>query len=108
MVPHDYREALRAHSSRLMPFIDWAPDAQRNVAVHNDTADLYRFGDYTALAEFLYACVARTVTELLPREVRHLQCHDRALTAIAQQNDAKNQIISNYLFINKYLNQITS
>lgn len=70
-----------------MPFIDWAPDAQRNVAVHNDTADLYRFGDYTALAEFLYACVARTVTELLPREVRHLQCHDRALTAIAQHID---------------------
>ena len=70
-----------------MPFIDWAPAAQRNVAVRNDTADLYRYGDYTALAEFLYACVAHTVTERLPHEVRYLQCHDRALTAIAQHID---------------------
>lgn len=84
---HEYREALRAHTSRLMPFIDWTPDAQRNVAVHNDTADLYRYGDYTPLAEFLYACVAHTVTELLPQEVRYLQCHDRALTALAQHID---------------------
>ena len=84
---HEYREVLRAHSSRLMPFIDWTPDAQRNVDVRNDTADLYRYGDYTPLAEFLYACVAHTVTELLPQEVRYLQCHDRALTAIAQHID---------------------
>ncbi|MCK0505729.1 Fic family protein [Aromatoleum anaerobium] len=84
---HDYRDALRAHSGRLMPFIDWAPDAQRNVIVHNDTAELYRYGDYTELAEFLYGCVAHTVTDVLPQEVRYLQCHDDALTAIAQHID---------------------
>jgi len=81
---HDYREVLRAHSGRLMPFIDWEPDEQRNVVVINDTAELYRYGDYTALAEFLYACVAHTVTEVLPQEVSYLQRHDRALNAIAQ------------------------
>jgi len=67
---HDYREALRQHSGPLMPFIEWQPNAQRNVDALNDTADLYRFGDYTALAEFLYACVEHTITQLLPDEVR--------------------------------------
>ncbi|NMG16654.1 Fido domain-containing protein [Aromatoleum bremense] len=82
-----YRNALRQHSGPLMPFIEWQPNARRNVDVLNDTADLYRFGDYTALAEYLYACVEHTITQLLPDEVRYLQCHDRALAAIAQRID---------------------
>jgi hypothetical protein len=50
--------------------------------VLNDTADLYRFFDCTAQAEFLYACVRRTVEEDLPREIDYLRRQDEALRRI--------------------------
>ena len=65
-----------------MPFIEWQPTAGRNVEVVNDTADLYRYFDCTAQAEFLYECVRRTVDEDLPREIEYLQRHDRAIRRI--------------------------
>ncbi len=43
------------------------------------TADLYRFVDCTAEAEFLYSCVARTVERDLPREIDYLRRHDEAM-----------------------------
>jgi len=74
----DYRAALQAHSRPLMPFIEWRPTPERNVEVLNETADLYRYFDCTAEAEFLYACVRRTVEQDLPREIDYLSRHDEA------------------------------
>ena len=74
----DYRLTLQAHSAPLMPFIDWRTTEDRNVEVLNDTADLYRYFDCTEEAEFLYACVARTVEHDLPEEISHLRRHDEA------------------------------
>ena len=48
----------------------------------NDTADLYRFYDCTAEAEFLYDCVRKTIEEDLPREITYLKRHDAAMRAI--------------------------
>ena len=48
----DYRTTLQAHSSPLMAFIDWRPTPDRNVAVLNDTGDLYRYFDCTGAAAF--------------------------------------------------------
>ena len=78
----DYRTTLQAHSGPLMPFIEWRPTPERNVEVLNDTADFYRYFDCTAQAEFLYACVRRTVAEDLPREIGYLLRHDEALRHI--------------------------
>ncbi|WP_316398870.1 hypothetical protein [Bradyrhizobium sp. 33ap4] len=39
----------------------------------NDTADFYRFSDATPHAEFLYACVQRTIEQDLPSEARFLR-----------------------------------
>jgi hypothetical protein len=64
----DYRAALEDYSRRLLPVIDWEPTSDNNVSVLNDTADFYRFFDATPHAEFLYACVKRTIEEDLPRE----------------------------------------
>jgi Fic family protein len=80
----DYQDALRAHSGPLMPFIEWRPTPERNVEVVNDTADLYRYFDGTGVAEFLYACVQRTVDEDLPREIDFLRRHDEALQRIME------------------------
>ncbi len=78
----DYRSTLQAHSRPLMPFIEWRPTPQRNVEVLNDTADLYRYFDCTADAEFLFSCVRRTVEEDLPREIEYLRRHDEAIRRI--------------------------
>jgi len=78
----DYRAALQAHSRPLMPFIEWRPTPERNVEVLNETADLYRYFDCTVEAEFLYACVRRTVEQDLPREIDYLSRHDEAIRRI--------------------------
>lgn len=78
----DYRAVLQSFSGPLMPFIAWRPTPERNVEVLNDTADLYRYFDATDTAEFLYACVQRTVEEDLPCEIDYLRRHDRALERI--------------------------
>jgi len=77
-----YRATLRGHSAALMPYIDWRPTQERNVDVINDTADLYRYADCTQAAEFLYACVQRTVDDDLPREIDYLRRHDLALQRV--------------------------
>jgi hypothetical protein len=77
-----YRESLQAHSAPLMAAIDWRPTPERNVAVENETADLYRYFDCTGNAEFLYGCVERTVVHDLPREIDYLRRHDEAMRRI--------------------------
>ena len=80
----DYRTTLHGHTAPLMPFIEWRPTPERNVEVLNDTADLYRYFDCTQAAEFLFACVQRTVDEDLPREIDYLRRHDMALQRIME------------------------
>ena len=80
----DYRRTLQGHSGPLMLFINWQSTANRNVEVLNDTVDLYRYFDCTADAEFLYACVARTVEHDLPEEIDYLRRHDEAQQRIME------------------------
>jgi hypothetical protein len=72
-----YRAILEGYSRRLLPAIDWRPTADGNVEVLNDTADFYRFFDATPHAEFLYACVRKTIEEDLPRETKFLARYDQ-------------------------------
>ena len=76
-----YRTTLQRHSAPLMTWIDWRPTPEHNVEVLNDTADLYRYFDGTEAAEFLFACVERTVNEDLPREIDYLRRAEWAMTA---------------------------
>ena len=91
----DYRTTLQAHSGPLMPFIEWRPTPERNVEVLNDTADFYRYFDCTAQAEFLYACVRRTVEEDLPREIDYLRRHDKALRRIMNAVEVPDRVADN-------------
>ena len=49
-----YGEVLRSYSLPVMDLIRWEPTESGNVRVLNETADLYRYFDATAHAEFLY------------------------------------------------------
>ena len=96
----DYRATLQAHSGPLMPFIEWRPTAERNVEVLNETADLYRYFDCTGEAEFLYACVRRTVEQDLPREIDYLRRHDEAIRRIMDAVEMPDRVAENLvLFI---------
>jgi hypothetical protein len=91
----DYRTTLEGHSNPLMPFIEWRPTPERNVEVLNDTADLYRYFDCTEVAEFLYACVRRTVESDLPREIDYLRRHDEAIRRIMDAVEMPDRIAEN-------------
>ncbi|MCX6635907.1 MAG: Fic family protein [Acidobacteria bacterium] len=93
----DYRTTLQAHSGPLMPFIEWRPTPERNVEVLNQTADLYRYFDCTGEAEFLYACVARTVEHDLPREIDYLRRHDEAARHIMGAVEMPDQVAENLM-----------
>jgi Fic/DOC family len=91
----DYRATLQAHSGPLMPFIEWRPTPDGNVEVLNETADLYRYFDCTAEAEFLYACVRRTVEQDLPREIDYLRHHDEAIRRIIDSIEMPDRVAEN-------------
>lgn len=73
----DYRRVLESYSRRLLPIVQWKTAPGGNVEVLNDTGDFYRFFDATPHAEFLYACVAKTIEEDLPNETDYLRRYDR-------------------------------
>ena len=72
----DYRTVLEDYSKRLLPVVEWEPTESGNVRVLNDTGDFYRFFDATPQAEFLFACVQKTIEEDLPEEAAFLRRYD--------------------------------
>ena len=72
----DYRDTLESYSERLLPCIEWSARPDGNVEVNNKTDDFYRYFDATPHAEFLYACVEKTIEEDLPNEAAYLQKYD--------------------------------
>jgi len=65
------------------------------VKVLNDTADLYRCFDCTEAAEFLYACVERTVEQDLTREIDYLRRHDEAMSRIMNTVEMPDRMADN-------------
>ena len=74
---NDYRKTLQQYSHPLLDFIDWDKTADNNVKVQNETVDFYRYFDATPQAEFLYDCVADTIFNIIPQEVKYLEQYDR-------------------------------
>lgn len=93
----DYRTTLQNHTGLLMDYIEWQPTPDHNVTVLNDTADLYRYFDCTAAAEFLYECVARTVEHDLPQEIDYLRRHDEAQRRIMEQVEMPDRLAQNLI-----------
>jgi len=98
----EYREVLESYSQRLLPLIEWEPTPEFNVRVLNDTGDFYRFFDATPHAEFLYACVQKTIEQDLPAEADFLQCYDQFRQQVESFLDMPERLID-LLF--RFLNQ---
>jgi len=87
-------------SQRLLPHILWRPTEEGNVDVLNPTIDFYRFFDAIPHAEFLYACVQRTIEEDLPAETRFVQQYDtfkERVSAMADMPDRTFDLLFRFL-----------
>ena len=96
----DYRIVLDGYSRRLLSLIRWEPTPGGNVNVLNDTDDFYRFFDATPHAEFLYACVKKTIEEDLPYETDFLRRYDRfreRIQAIVDMPDGTIDLLFRFL-----------
>ncbi len=93
----NYRTALQDHSGPLMDYVKWKPTPDHNVTVLNDTADLYRYFDCTAAAEFLFECVARTVEHDLPQGIDYLRRHDEAQRRIMEAVEMPDRLAQNLI-----------
>lgn len=91
----EYRGVLESYSSRLLPLIQWEPTEKGNVNVLNDTGDFYRFFDATPHAEFLYACVRKTIDEDLPNETNFLKNFDQFRAGIESMIDMPERALNN-------------
>jgi hypothetical protein len=94
---NDYKSVLESYSQRLRPVVRWEPTEDHNVRVLNDTADFYRFFDATPHAEFLYACVRKTIEEDLPNEARYLENFDRFRAQVQAIADMPDRTLDNLL-----------
>ncbi|MBN4069118.1 Fic family protein [Beggiatoa alba] len=72
----DYRQVLEHYSKPRLDLIEWRPTDKNNVAVLNETIDLYRYFDATKQAEFFFECVEATVNKTLPEEADYLTRYD--------------------------------
>ncbi len=79
-----YDQALETFSKPLAEHIDWHWTSQQEIAVTNDTGDLYRYFDATVFAEYLYDRVADTVRRDLKEELGFVAVFDQALTAVRE------------------------
>jgi hypothetical protein len=93
----EYRDVLESYSGRLLPVISWESTEKGNVEVLNDTADFYRFFDATPHAEFLYACVRKTIEDDLPNEALHLKNFDRFRDAVESMLDMPERTLNTLL-----------
>jgi len=83
----EYKSVLESYSGRLLPLIEWRATDRQNVEVLNDTGDFYRFFDATPHAEFLYACVKKTIEEDLPNETQYLKSFDQFRASVEAMLD---------------------
>ncbi|MBJ7417350.1 MAG: Fic family protein [Niveispirillum sp.] len=102
-----YDEVLERFSASIMPYIDWhwRDDGKGGfeVAVENDTADLYRYFDATPQVEYLYRCIKEAIEVDLRNELTYVAQFDRGLRALndlSAMPDRKAQLFVNLVISN--------
>jgi hypothetical protein len=86
-----YDQVLERFSGSIMPFIRYDLDLERGMSVKNDTAQLYRYFDATAQAEYLYRCIEETIHRDLRDGFGFLAVFDVALRATLDIVDMPNR-----------------
>ena len=85
-----YDEVLAGFSEPLLNLIQWrwaggsVDSPGREMVVKNETADLYRYFDATAFAEYLYDRLAASIRRDLKEELDFVAVFDRAFDAVRE------------------------
>lgn len=76
--PACYNQMLESFSTRLMPLISYEMDPLGTMCVENETADFYRYINYTEIVELFFEIIDKTLeTELVP-ELDYLESWEQA------------------------------
>jgi hypothetical protein len=86
-----YDRVLELFSQPISRFIRYNMDDQQQITVLNETADLYRYFDATAQAEYLFDCIEDTISRDLKRELDFLKFFDAAMKDVMDIVDMPNQ-----------------
>lgn len=91
---NQYRQVLVHYSQSILPFIDWTTSLEKNVVIHNETIDYYRYFDATAQAEFLFECIENTIFEIIPQEINYLLQYDAFKSSLKSHFQMPDKIIA--------------
>ena len=97
--PEDYNDSLEVFSLPLNRLVEYSLDELARMAVHNDTADWYRYIDMTVQAEALYDFVIQTVESELVEELSFLANYDSTKKAIQDVIDMPDRLIDLFIRI---------
>ena len=86
-----YDRVLESFSGTIQPFVQYAMDADQQIMVSNETADLYRYFDATVQTEYLFDCIEDTIRRDLRSELDFLKFRDAAVKAVMEIVDMPNQ-----------------
>ena len=89
-----YDQVLEEVSGPITDLVTWSWTHDHTVAVENETVDLYRSFDATAMAEFLFARLADSVEHDLSDELVFLTVFDRAVAAAREVVDMPDRRLS--------------
>ena len=92
--PHGYDTVLEGFSRPRLRLTRWEWTPDQEVRVEGDTADLYRFFDATAFAEYLYDRVADTIRQDLRDELGFVAVFSRASEAVREIVDMPDRRLS--------------
>jgi len=77
-----YQEVLNRFSNPLMENIRYTQAGDGHITVLHDTSDYYRYIDFSAATEFLFAAIEKTLDRDLIQELNFLVSYDQAQKAL--------------------------
>jgi hypothetical protein len=71
-----YKKVLESFAQPNLPFIDWSTSSSKNIDIHNETIDYYRYFDATPQTLYLFERIIDTIQNIIPEEVSYLNKFD--------------------------------
>ncbi len=92
--PDGYDRALESVSRRIIPLVDYKLDADGELTIRNDTDDLYRYPELTAVCEATFEWLERAIEKDLVAELDFLRRFDEVrarMREVVEMPDRKEQ-----------------
>ena len=94
-----YDACLECFSTQIMPLIEYNLDDDGVLTVENETADYYRYFDATAMVEYLFSVIEKTIEEDFVDELNFIVAYSEAKIAIQSVVDMPDKMINLFIKI---------